>query len=326
MSGVARVNPTLIKANIALFNGSRAEARRLLAEYQAQVGTPAPDEATLVQWLTAQAQDSRDARVAGLRELLQTAPPADPYAKLASQYLADEEKAEIAANTDTIDESGQPATGKRSGILGVAWWKAAAFLFAGVIFGVVVMSVFGGGGGTAVAQEPTRSAGQVTATPPGTLAPDLSTPIPPELHQTDYLRGTLQVSRLEDNSRRVVDDRGNPLSPVTGTRFMALKLLFECGQGTCQNPPEAAMAVVLDDLSAEPRLDNARIAGETVLEPVGEGFSTNGWVVFQVPDARTVLSLGVVPFELEATLAPNETPVPLVIPLPNELVEATTAP
>ena len=323
------MNPTLIKANIALFNGSRAEARRLLAEYQAQVGAnPPPDEATLVQWLTAQAQDSREARVAGLRQLLQTAPPTDPYAKLASQYLADEEKAEIAAKTDTVNEDGTPAPAKRSGILGVAWWKAAAFLFAGVIVGVVVMSLFGGGSGTgtAVAQQPTRPAGQVATQPPGTPAPDLSTPIPPELHQTEYLRGTLQVSRLEDNSQRVVDDRGNPLNPVTGTRFMALKLLFECGQGTCENPPEAALAVVLDDLSAEPRLDNARIAGETVLEPVGEGFSTNGWVVFQVPDARTVLSLGVVPFELEATLAPNETPEPLIIPLPNDLVEATTPP
>lgn len=73
------MNPTLIKANIALFNGSRAEARRLLAGYQAQVGTtPAPEEASLVQWLSAQAQDDRDARVEGLRRLLQTASPNDP--------------------------------------------------------------------------------------------------------------------------------------------------------------------------------------------------------------------------------------------------------
>ena len=304
------MNPTLIKANIALFNGSRAEARRLLNDYQAETaGAPIADEATLVQWLTAQAQDSRDARVEGLRKLLETASPSDPYARLASQYLADEQKAEVAAKTDTVSEDGSAAPARRRGILGVAWWKAGTFALAGVIVGVILMTLFGGGsGGTAVAQVPTLRPGTVATAVPGTPVPDLSTPIPPELHQTDYLRGTLQVSRMEDNSLRVVDEQGNPISPVTGTRFMALKLVFECGQGTCTNPPEAALAVVLDDLSAEPRRDNARIAGETVLEPVGEGFSTNGWVVFQVPDARTVLSLGVVPNELEATLAPNQTP------------------
>lgn len=323
------MNPTLIKANIALFNGSRAEARRLLGEYQAQTGsTPDPDEVTLVQWLTAQAQDSRDARVDGLRKLLETAPPSDPYARLASQYLADEQKAEIAAKTDTVSEDGSPAPSRRSGVLGVAWWKAAAFVFAGVIVGVIVMTLFSGGPGasTAAAQVATPQPGGQATLPAGTPLPDLSTPIAPELHQADYLRGTLQVSRIEDDSQRVVDDRGASLTPVTGTRFVALKLVFECGQGTCDNPPEAALAVVLDDLSAEPLVQGAQIAGETVLEPVGQSFSTNGWVVFQVPDAREVLSLGVVPLETEATLAPNETPETLIIPLPNDLVEATTAP
>lgn len=326
------MNPTLIKANIALFNGSRAEARRLLAGYQAQVGaTPAPEEATLVQWLTAQAQDDRDARVAGLRQLLATAPPNDPYARLAAQYLADEQKAEAAAATDTVTEPGEAPQSKARGILGVAWWKAAAFALVGVVAGVIVMTVFGGGagaGGPQVAQVPTTAPG---STPAGTPLPDRSTPIPGELHQTTYPDGILQVTRIEDGSGRILNQQNNVEVPVSGTRFVALKLLFECRGGSggiCRNPPEANVALVLDDLvTLAPRLSDVTVAGERGFEQVSQGNTTDGWVVFEVPNSLNPASLAVLVTRPEATPAGNEQQPPQYISLlTTDEAEATESP
>lgn len=322
------MNPTLIKANIALFNGSRAEARRLLRDYQAQVGaTPDPADASLVLWLTAQAQDSREARVDELRKLLAAAPANDPYAKLASQYLADEQKAEEAAATETVPEPGEPAQPARRGILGVAWWKAGAFVLAGIVLGVIVMSLFGGGSsGTAVAQVPTPLPGTAApATPAGPL-PDRSTPIAPELHQTDYPDGILQVTRIEDASERIEDSDGNLVTPVDGARFVALKLLFECRQGNggiCRNPPEANVALVLDDFTQSPRLSDVNVAGEPLLSQVAAGNTTDGWVVFEVPNTRDLLSLAVLPVRPVATPALNEEQEPQFISLLDGQVEVT---
>jgi hypothetical protein len=312
------VNPTLIKANIALFNGSRAEARRLLREYEAQTaGAPEAEDATLVLWLSAQAQDSREGRVDGLRKLLATAPASDPYAKLAHQYLADEEKAKTEAETATVPEEGEAAAPRRGGILGVPWWKAAAFAGVGVVLGVIVMTLFapGGGPGQGVAVAPTSAPGTPSVAVRGTPLPDLSTPIAPELHQTIYPRGILQVSRIEDGSQRVADRNNNLIGPVTGTRYVALKLVFECRQGTCSRPPEANLSLFLDDGSLAGQLTDVSVLNEPQLEPVGENFSSDGWVVFQVPDARDPLALAVLPFLPIATPENNQEPEPQLIPL-----------
>jgi len=327
------VNPTLIKANIALFNGSRAEARRLLAGYHAQAGaTAAPDEATLVQWLNAQAQDDREARVSGLRQLLATAPPNDPYARLASQYLADEQKAEAAAASDTVSEPGEAPQPKARGILGVAWWKAAAFALVGVVAGVIVMTLFSGGagagtGGQQVAQVPTTAPGTAPASTP---LPDRSTPIPGELHQTEYPDGILQITRIEDGSGRIVNQQGEVETPISGTRFVALKLLFECRGGSggiCRNPPEANVALVLDDLTTQaPRLTDVTVSGERGFEQVSQGNTTDGWVVFEVPDTRNPASLAVLVTRPEATPENGQTQEPQFIPLFTDEAEATESP
>lgn len=318
------MNSTLIKANIALFNGSRAEARRLLRDYEAQMGgTPEAEDASLVLWLTAQAQDSRDGRVEGLRRLLASAPANDPYARLANQYLADEEKAEVEAATATVSEEGGPAAPRRRGILGVAWWKAIAFAGVGVVLGVIVMTLFQPGGGPRVVTAPTAVPGTSGAVAQGTPLPDLSTPIPPELHQTTFPRGILQVSRIEDGSQRIADRNNNLIGPVTGTRYIALKLVFECRQGTCSRPPEANLSLFLDDGSMAGQLTDVGVAGEPPLEPVGENFTTDGWVVFQVPDARDALALAVLPFQPAATPESGQDPQPQLIPLGLDSVEVT---
>lgn len=314
------MNPTLIKANIALFNGSRAEARRLLGDYQAQAGAaPAAEEATLVQWLGAQAQDSRDARVEGLRKLLQTAPPDDPYARLATQYLADEQRAEEAAATDTVPEAGEAPQPKARAILGVPFWKAGAFALVGVIAGIIAMTIFGGGSvasGPSVVTVPTTAPG---TTPAGTPLPDRSTPIPGELHQTTYPDGILQVTRIEDDSQRIVDQQNNVATPVAGTRFVALKLLFECRGGSggiCRQPPEATVALLLDDLvTLAPRRSDVTVAGEGTFRQVAQGNTTDGWAVFEVPESRGVGSLAVFPTRPEATPENGQDQQPQYIPL-----------
>lgn len=321
------MNPTLIKANIALFNGSRAEARRLLREYEAQTaGAPEAEDAPLVLWLSAQAQDNREARVEGLRKLLASAPATDPYARLANQYLADEEKAEVEAATTTVADSDGETTPRRGGgLLGVPWWKAGVFTLAGVIIGVIVMTLFpsGAGSGTSVVQLPTAAPGTPGVVAQGTPLPDLSTPIPPELHQTSYPRGILQVSRIEDGTQRAADQRGTPLTPVQGARFVALKLVFECREGICQRPPEANLALFLDDGSAAPQVPDAGVAGEELLQSVAQGSATTGWVVFAVPDTRSPLALAVLPFEPLATPENNQNPEPQLIPLGLDNVEVT---
>lgn len=321
------MNPTLIKANIALFNGSRAEARRLLRDYEAQTAAaPEAEDASLVLWLTAQAQDSRDARVDGLRKLLVAAPANDPYAKLANQYLADEEKAEAEAATDIVPEGdGEAKPRRRGGVLGVAWWKAGVFALVGVVLGVIVMTLFPTGATSqqGVAQIPTSAPGTQAAVGEGTPVPDLSTPIPPELHQTEYPRGILQVSRIEDGSQRAADQRGTPLTPVEGARFVALKLVFECRQGICQRPPEANMSLFLDDGSLAPQIADTGIAGEELLQSVAQGRTTSGWVVFEVPNARDPLALAVLPFQPLETPESNQDPEPQLIPLGAGDVEVT---
>lgn len=319
------MNPTLIKANIALFNGSRAEARRLLRDYEAQAGsTPDVEDASLVLWLTAQAQDSREGRVEGLHKLLAVVSANDPYAKLANQYLADEEKAEAEAATAIVPEDGVAAPGRR-GILGVAWWKAVAFAGVGVVLGVIVMTLFSPGGRTgpdeagALATAPVASGAAAQGTP----LPDLSTPIPPELHQTTYPRGILQVSRIEDGSQRIADRNNALIGPVIGTRYVALKLVFECRQGTCSRPPEANLSLFLDDGSLAGQLTDVSVVGEPPLQAVGENFTTDGWVVFQVPDARDPLALAVLPFQPVATPETGQQQEPQLIPLGLDSVEVT---
>lgn len=320
------MNPTLIKANIALFNGSRAEARRLLRDYEAQTAAASiPDEASLVLWLSAQAQDNREARVDALRKLQDTVPASDPYARLAAQYLADEQKAEAVAATDVVTEDGEPAPPQRGQILGVPLWKAGAFALAGVIVGVIVMTLFSGGSsaGRTVVVAPTPLPG---TTVPGTPPPDLSTPIPAELHQTDYPDGILQITRIEEGSQRIVDERGNLVTPVAGARFVALKMLFECRAGTggiCRNPPEANIALVLDDFTQAPRLSDVSVIGEPQLSQVAAGNTTDGWVVFEVPQSRAPLSVAVFPLRPVATPALNEEQQPQIIVLPGALVEVT---
>jgi hypothetical protein len=303
------LHPKLIKANIALFNGARTETRRLLDEYRSEAedtkSTP------MMMWLDAQAQDTRDGRIERLHTLLEESGENSRYARYARTYIEDERK-----------YSDKPLPGSRGGngisLLGVSAWKAALFAIVGGAMAFILFSAFNPGTG----------AGQiVTTSPPGFATPggailgdlatplnlpNLSTPVAPELFQAQYDRGVLQVTSVEDNSQRAADIRERVvLTPITGARFYALKLIFECRQGICANPPQARLSLELDDGANIPAMDNVGITGENLFQPVAEGRSTNGWVVFEIPVDSTPRRLVIIPASTEAT----ETPTPVFIDL-----------
>ena len=277
----------LIKANIALFEGARSETRRLLQEYRAERGQlwENDPDASMVMWLDAQAQGDRDERIRRLHTLVASVEPEDYYAQLARDYLLEEEKywQKIHSNPDR----------RTSGfnLLGVSLWKVIVFCVVGGIVTFVVVSMLSGSGDT-----PAQSVGaDVASTPSGQATspafPDQSQPLLADSYTARYSGGILQAVALEDNSERVVNTRTLALvTPVPGARFYALEVVFECRIAICNNPPEAELALQLDNGIVEVRSDVA-IAGERIFEPIALGRTTVGWIVFEVPTISRVDAL-----------------------------------
>jgi hypothetical protein len=196
-------------------------------------------------------------------------------------------------------------------------WKAALFALVGFGVGLVVLGIF----------NPDRGAVQVTATPSGVTTgdeivgveaatplnlPDQSTPVAPELFQAQFPQGVLQITAIEDNSQRATDIRERALlTPITGARFYALKLIFECRQGICANPPQARLSLQMNDGVEIPMMDNVGITGERLFQPLAQGRSTTGWSVFEIPAESNPARLIIMPATTEAT----ETPEPVFIDL-----------
>lgn len=304
------MHPKLIKANIALFNGARSETRRLLDEYRTEAEESKPTPMML--WLDAQSQDTRDQRIERLHVLLEETGDNSRYARYAKAYIDEERKF-----------GNKPLPGSHGGsglaILGVSAWKAVLFAIVGGAMAFIAFSAFNPGTG-AVQSVTTPPPG--FATPGGAILggesatplnlPNLSTPVAPELFQAQYPRGVLQITSVEDNSQRAADIRELVvLTPITGARFYALKLIFECRQGICANPPQARLTLELEGGVEIPAMDNVGITGENLFQPVAEGRSTNGWAVFEIPLDSTPTRLVITPASTEAT----ETPTPVFIDL-----------
>ena len=306
------MHPKLIKANIALYNGARSETRRLLDEYRAESNGEKPSP--MVLWLDAQAQDEREERLKRLHRLIEETGENNPYAQQAQEYI------------DTESQFGEkPLPGARSrrsaaSVGGVALWKAGLFLLVGALAGIVLFSIFNPGTAVSPNIEGTQVANNVSpqdvtlgavAETPLNL-PDNSTPVAPELFQAQYPQGVLQITAIEDNSQRAADIRQRViLSPITGARFYALKLIFECRAGICADPPQAQLSVELNDGVSIPAMDDVGINGERLFQPVAQGRSTTGWVVFEIPEANAPLQLVITP----PTTSASETPEPVFIAL-----------
>lgn len=304
------MHPKLIKANIALFNGARSETRRLLEEYRAEVGDERPTP--MVLWLEAQAQDEHDARIERLHALIEATGTSNSYAQQAQEIIDFEQQ-----YTD------KPIPGARrikrtAELAGVALWKIALFIVTGAALGIVLFSLFNPGAPAVVTPTPQANdvnSGDVTlgaqAATPLNL-PDLSTPVAPEMFEAQYPAGILQITSIEDNSQRATDIRERAvLTPIEGARFYALKLIFECRGGICANPPQAQLSVELNDGVQIPAMNNVGITGERLFQPVAQGRSTTGWVVFEIPSTNRPVRLIITP----ATSSANETPEPVFIDL-----------
>ncbi len=312
------MNPTLIKANIALFNGSRSEARRLLDEFRAGNPRLEPEDSTFLMWLDAQAQDERAARLEKLRLLADKGVKSSRYVTMAQETLAVEEQAKVGGR-DVPEGDVVPGKPGRQlpRLLGVELWKVGTFAVAGIVVGTRLW---------AIADIRPPSSAQQTAAPlpdsaatsaPPTAGPDRSVRIAPEDHTAQYPQGIVELSAFEDGSQRVGNLNGVPLTPVQGTRFYALRVRFECRSGgVCSRPPEASVVLLTDGNAAIPPVDNAGIIGESLLQPIGNLSSTTGWLVFELPENSQAAALVLTP-----PAATGETPQPILIPL----TQATSA-
>jgi hypothetical protein len=272
-------NRKLVKANLALFKGTRGETARLLGDYRA-AGGGEPQRAPMVLWLDAQAQPDRAERIKRLNFLIANVPSDDPYAQMARQVLQDE---------DNYQQNISLANA-RPGLKFGTVLRTLTFLALGGLMVLVAMSVLN--------PPKTEPVTDVIPTPlpdlqPTALTlPDNSHPLVADAYTARYPQGILQVTAVEDESARVVDDDTNEVvTPIPGARFYALNIAFECRGGICDAPPQAVLKLQLDDGSLiEPRT-GVQIAGTTPLSPIALGRTTNGWVVFEVPSITPVSAL-----------------------------------
>lgn len=285
----------LIQANIALFKGERGETQRLLAEYLAEQNGSDPARA-MVLWLDAQSQLDRAERLRRLGVLIGSVPPEDYYAQLARGILQEEEYFQVKWEGRGLLSS------TRSRLI-------AAGLLIG-LFGLLALAMIARPPApiqTSLLDNPTL--------PPPTLInlPDQSQALVPETYTARYPGGILQIAAYEEDSARVIND-GALVLPVPGARFFALKLIFECRTGICNEPPQARLSLALGDGTfIEPR-DDVNIINENPLQPIALGRTSAGWVVFEVPLVSSISALVVSP--VEETDSPAFQPISIPLPAP----------
>jgi hypothetical protein len=287
------MNQKLIKANIALFTGDRAETLRLLDEYRSEH----PENRTHPQvlWLTAHAQINQDECLRWLQDLVRTANPENHYSRMARDYLALEEAYHVKLNASTMPR-----------ITFTHLWRLSVVLLLLALIGVVLSR----------SPDPSLTTAAIPTSPPSvqmtpTAPIDRSEALVAEGFAKRYDAGILKVTSLEDRSERVVDAEGRAVSPVIGGRFYVLGLEFECRAGICNNPPESELMIQLDNGNTLPVRTGVRVLSQDQLQPIALGRITRGWVVFEIPMISRVESLVIRPRTEIGT-----TPVILTITLP----------
>jgi len=283
----------LIQANLAFFDGKRAETRRLLDEYLTEIGglKPNDSDAAMIRWLQAHSQERLEDRVQHLRSFIDQADAQSHYYRLAYQYLMDED-----AYADRLDfattEDRQPRQ-----FMGVSLWKIGVFLLAGALIGFVTISFMTAGRDsdsiadsddllpTPSSQDSVDGASQLL---------DTSETLLMDSFRVSYPDGILQIAAIERFSERVIDTQtSNRINPVNGAKFYALRVSFECRTAICNAPPEADLFLRLVDDLLVPIRDDVMVAGEPMLEPIALGRSTAGWIIFEIPVNAVVLDLTV---------------------------------
>jgi hypothetical protein len=288
------MHPILIKANIALFKGDRLEAQRLLDDYYShhkdQRNTPE------VLWLDAQTRPTREDRLQQLEYLTQTLPPDNPYHRIARQHLKDE--------ADYAAKLYPPPRFWQRRILGLAAWIWLLLFIGGVFAASVLNTVIN------PAPAPIPLATEIIVTQPTrTPLPDMSSTLAPENHALRFDAGILQILAVEDASQRVVLASTNALiEPVPGARFYALRVVFECRLAVCERPPEADLALRVDDRFVINARADVRIENTAPLESIALGRAASGWVIFEIPAAGQVSYLQIIPYG-----APRDSVAPVIL-------------
>ncbi len=288
------MHPILIKANIALFKGDRLEAQRLLDDYYSQH----KDQRHMpeVLWLDAQTRPTREERLQQLDYLVQNLPPDDKYHRIARQHLKDE--ADYAAKLNPAPRFWQRR------LAGFPIWLWLLFLVGGIFAISALNTVLN------PVPLPTPAATEIIATlPTRTPLPDMSSTLAPEQHALRFEAGILQILAVEDTSLRVVLASTNELiAPVPGARFYALRVVFECRLAVCERPPEADLALRVDDRFVINARTDVLIENTAPMESIALGRAASGWIIFEIPAAGQVSYLQITPFG-----APRDSVSPVIL-------------
>jgi len=292
-----RHHPLLMNANIALSQGNRLEAQRLLDTYYQQHRDASKDP--LILWLDAQTRATREERLEQLHFLIANIPEDHPYSVMARETLADEEL--YASKIGPIVR--HRWWNRRLGRVQV--WHIAALSF---VIGIIVFAAW-----AMRPREEDDSPLSVllaeTPTPAITPLPDLSTPVNVNDYTLRYSGGILQIAAVEADSQRVTERLyPTPIAPVPGARFYMLKLIFECRRAICDEPPQADLFVRLDDRTTIATREDVHVAGLEPLQPVALGRASTGWVVFEIPVSAIVTYLEIHPDDL-----PSDQPPPVIL-------------
>lgn len=292
-----RHHPLLMSANIALSQGNRLEAQRLLDTYYQQHRDTNKDP--LILWLDAQTRATREERLEQLHFLIANIPKDHPYSIMARETLADEELYASKIGPTVRHRWWNRRLGR------VQVWHMAALSF---VIGIIVFAAW--------AMRPVEEDDSPlsvllaeTPTPAITALPDLSTPVNVNDYTLRYTGGILQIAAVEADSQRVTERLyPTPIAPVPGARFYVLKLIFECRRAICDEPPQADLFVRLDDRTTIATREDVHVAGLEPLQPVALGRASTGWVVFEIPVSAIVTYLEIHPDDL-----PSDQPSPVIL-------------
>jgi hypothetical protein len=301
------VDPELLEANIAMFQGLRV---RVLALINALPLAKQREEASI--WLLACAQDSIEERNQHLRTLVESFPEGH-YGRMAKNTLDEEDRFAAALRPRHSNLLVQ--------VFGVPWWVLLPLFAVILVIAYAIFVTVTGVSGVSKVSSATRTPA-IDPTYGVVIPPDLSVTVPPGgSFSAEYGQGLLRVVAIENDSRRVIAPSGNGTTPygmatpVKGARFYALRVNFECRLSICKTPPEADLAVKLADGNLAPLRPNVLVPDGQGLSSVAQGVRTEGWIVFEVPQAARVSALVITPHAMNSAQQPQ--PITITLPPPS---------
>ncbi|MBZ0300376.1 MAG: hypothetical protein K8J31_11565 [Anaerolineae bacterium] len=307
------MDPRLIRANIALFQGKRNETRRLLEDYAVDQENPeVAQREPMILWLDAHARPKHTERVSGLTTVVDQVPADSPYHQMAKSYLQEEEH-----YTQLLDVEKQRKPGVRR------WQVVSALVAVAVVIGAFI--VFGQLNAPPPIVEATEQVTEEPTVLPTSTPIVQNTPAPATLADGSLpttgfeilgYNGAMTVRGIDQDVRFVVDTNGNEVKPAdAGAKFYGLLVEFQCLIPLCNDAPEAELYVQLNTgnfrvLASE----GVSIAGEPALSRrVSQGQTTRGWVIFEIPRSNPPTDLVIWP---PAPQGSDTRPDPVVVGLP----------